>query len=90
MVTTAQDVEPSGPVLEGERACEGGGSLGHANVLEMAPPESRTARAPAKKKRRLVRPAVDERLVMPETRFEILDGKVEYVPPADEPHGVRH
>lgn len=25
---------------------------------------------------------------MPETRFEILDGEVEYVPPADEPHGV--
>jgi Uma2 family endonuclease len=26
---------------------------------------------------------------MPETRFEILDGEVEYVPPSDEPHGVR-
>jgi Uma2 family endonuclease len=26
---------------------------------------------------------------MPETRFEIVDGEVEYVAPADEPHGVR-
>ena len=35
-------------------------------------------------------PAVDERLVMPETRFEIIGGKVEHVPPADEAHGTRH
>ena len=27
---------------------------------------------------------------MPETRFEIIDGKVEHVPPADEAHGTRH
>lgn len=27
---------------------------------------------------------------MPETRFEIIDGKVEYVAPADEPHGTTH
>lgn len=27
---------------------------------------------------------------MPETRFEIVDGKVEHVPPADEAHGTRH
>lgn len=27
---------------------------------------------------------------MPETRFEIIDGRVEHVPPADEPHGTRH
>jgi Uma2 family endonuclease len=33
---------------------------------------------------------VDERLVMPETRFEVIDGKVAYVPPSDEPHGNRH
>ncbi len=33
---------------------------------------------------------VDERLVAPETRFEILDGTVVYVAPADEPHGTRH
>jgi Uma2 family endonuclease len=33
---------------------------------------------------------VDERLVMPETRFEILDGKVAHVAPADEPHGTLH
>jgi Uma2 family endonuclease len=35
-------------------------------------------------------PAVDERLVMPETRFEVINGKVEYVAPSDEPHGIRH
>jgi Uma2 family endonuclease len=41
-------------------------------------------------KRRAASPDVDERLVMPETRFEIIDGEVEYVPPSDEPHGTRH
>jgi len=35
-------------------------------------------------------PAVDDRLVAPESRFEIWDGRVEYVAPADEPHGTRH
>lgn len=35
-------------------------------------------------------PAVDDRLVAPESRFEISDGKVVYVAPADEPHGTRH
>jgi Uma2 family endonuclease len=35
-------------------------------------------------------PAVDLRLVAPESRYEIHDGKIEYVPPADEPHGTRH
>jgi hypothetical protein len=35
-------------------------------------------------------PPVDERLVMPDSRFEIVDGKVEYVAPADQPHGSRH
>jgi Uma2 family endonuclease len=89
MATIDSDVEPGG--CEGAR--EESGLVGHARISEMAPPESRTARAPLasprRKKRRLPRPAVDDRLVMPETRFEILDGKVEYVPPADEPHGVR-
>ena len=33
---------------------------------------------------------VDERLVMPETRFEIIDGEVIYVSPADPPHATRH
>jgi Uma2 family endonuclease len=33
---------------------------------------------------------VDERLVAPESRYEIVDGKVVYVAPADEPHGTRH
>jgi Uma2 family endonuclease len=35
-------------------------------------------------------PAVDERLVMPETRFEIIDGEVLPVSPSNEPHGSRH
>lgn len=35
-------------------------------------------------------PAVDERLVMPETRYEIEDGRVQYVAPADELHASRH
>jgi Uma2 family endonuclease len=35
-------------------------------------------------------PDVDERLVMPETRFEIIDGEVVYVPPADEVQGTLH
>lgn len=33
---------------------------------------------------------VDLRLVAPESRFEVLDGRLEYVAPADEPHGVLH
>jgi Uma2 family endonuclease len=35
-------------------------------------------------------PAVDERLVMPGTRYEIIEGKVEYVAPADPPHALCH
>jgi Uma2 family endonuclease len=35
-------------------------------------------------------PDIDERLVAPETRYEIWDGKVVYVPPADPPHGELH
>ncbi len=35
-------------------------------------------------------PEVDERLVEPETRFEVEDGRRVYVPPADEPHGESH
>jgi Uma2 family endonuclease len=35
-------------------------------------------------------PTADERLVAPESRYEIEDGKVRYVPPSDEPHGSRH
>jgi len=35
-------------------------------------------------------PAVDDRLVAPTSRFEIWDGRVEYVAPADEPHGTQH
>lgn len=33
---------------------------------------------------------VDERLVMPETRFEVIDGEVVYVSPAEPPHATRH
>jgi len=33
---------------------------------------------------------VDERLIMPETRYEVLDGEVVHVAPADQPHGSRH
>jgi Uma2 family endonuclease len=35
-------------------------------------------------------PAVDERLVAPETRYEIVDGRLIHVSPAHEPHGSRH
>ena len=34
--------------------------------------------------------AVDARLVMPGTRYEILDGHLLFKPPADEPHGTVH
>ena len=36
------------------------------------------------------RPAVDERLIMPETRWEVIDGKVVYVSPSDPVHGSCH
>lgn len=35
-------------------------------------------------------PPVDARLVTPETRYEIHDGVLVHVPPADGPHGTRH
>jgi Uma2 family endonuclease len=35
-------------------------------------------------------PAIDERLVAPDTRYEILDGRLVHVSPADPPHGTRH
>lgn len=35
-------------------------------------------------------PAVDERLVAPESGYEIVDGEVVEVPPADEDHAVNH
>jgi hypothetical protein len=35
-------------------------------------------------------PAADARLVAPESRYEIEDGRVRYVSPSDEPHGTRH
>ena len=36
------------------------------------------------------RPAIDDRLVAPETRYELCDGELVYVSPADPPHGERH
>lgn len=35
-------------------------------------------------------PAIDDRLVISEAGYEILDGVVTFVPPADPPHGERH
>jgi Uma2 family endonuclease len=35
-------------------------------------------------------PAVDERGVAPETRYELVDGRLVHVSPADAPHAVRH
>jgi Uma2 family endonuclease len=35
-------------------------------------------------------PDVDERLAVPETRYEVIDGKPVYVSPADKPHGEIH
>jgi Uma2 family endonuclease len=35
-------------------------------------------------------PDIDDRLVEPETRYEMLDGGLVYVAPADPPHGERH
>jgi Uma2 family endonuclease len=35
-------------------------------------------------------PGIDDRLVEPGTRFEMLDGELVYVPPADGPHARRH
>jgi len=58
--------------------------LSHARRVLSAP----TVSVAAKRSTRL--PAVDERLVVPEMRFEIIGGKVEYVPPAGESHGSRH
>jgi Uma2 family endonuclease len=34
-------------------------------------------------------PDLDDRLVEPETRYEMLDGELVYVPPADDPHASR-
>ena len=35
-------------------------------------------------------PAIDDRLVVPETRYEMRDGELVFVSPADPPHGTRH
>jgi Uma2 family endonuclease len=59
-------------------------------MSSLALSHARPAAGRATAKVRSGRPDVDERLVMPETRFEIIDGKVELVPPSDEQHGTRH
>src|SRR5580693_1472800 len=51
------------------------------------PPAPRMASRP---RRPASLPAVDERLVMPETRYESIDGEIVYVCPSDEPHGTYH
>lgn len=67
-----------------------------STVLAMSRPERAlsderpTKRRPTAKPRVRGFPNVDERLVMPDTRYEVVDGKVEHVPPADEAHGSRH
>ncbi len=50
-------------------------------------PSSGTLAPPRRHAPRL---AVDERLVMPETRYEAIDGRIRYVCPSDEPHGTVH
>jgi Uma2 family endonuclease len=35
-------------------------------------------------------PAIDDRLVAPDSRYEIFDGELIYMPPADPPHATRH
>jgi len=35
-------------------------------------------------------PDIEDRLVEPEARYEMLDGELVYVSPADRPHGRRH
>ncbi len=59
-------------------------------MSSLASSHARSAAGRRSGKPRAGLPAVDERLVMPETRFEVIDGKVELVPPADESHGSRH
>ncbi|MFT3764828.1 MAG: Uma2 family endonuclease [Minicystis sp.] len=62
-----------------------------AMLGSMSPPEpSKPRPTDHGRSKRSALPPVDERLVMPESRFEIIDGKVEHVPPADQAHGSRH
>jgi Uma2 family endonuclease len=67
-------------------------AMGAASAASSAqcPPRSKEE-APQSERRRVdPRPAVDERLVAPGSRHEILGGKLLAVPPADEPHGTAH
>jgi len=69
-------------------------SAAAATVVPKPPPSSGTRKVTRKGRQALQHdeplPAVDERLVMPETRAEIINGKVYFVPPSDEPHGSTH
>jgi len=59
----------------------------------MSPPDSFQAHAASshgRRERQAPPTAVDERLVMPETRYEAIEGKIAYVCPSDEPHGTYH
>ncbi|MEZ4295113.1 MAG: Uma2 family endonuclease [Polyangiaceae bacterium] len=55
------------------------------------PPDlAHAAGGPRRRNPKELLPDVDERLVMPETRFEAIDGEIVYVAPADEAHGTLH
>ena len=54
------------------------------------PPSSGTRRRRQALQHDAPLPAVDDRLVKPETRAEIIDGKVYFVAPAGEPHATSH
>jgi hypothetical protein len=48
------------------------------------------ATLPGMRSGRAAFPAIDERLVMPESRYEVVDGQVARVSPAEPPHASRH
>jgi hypothetical protein len=60
------------------RWCPGGSGLtGYDRGMSVRPDNER-------------HPPVDERLVMPGSRYEVIDGRVVYVSPSDEPHATQH
>ncbi len=69
-----------------------GGGLCYFSYVVMPSAVSRSRRRPAlpapPQEERLY--DVDERLVMPETRFEAIEGEIVYVVPAEPPHASRH
>ena len=82
----AGDRSKKGGLLRGGRI--GAEPPGPRAILAFMPPSASSSVRSAGPRRPL--PPVDERLVAPGAQYEIIDGKVEYVPPADEPHGTRH